>query len=391
MTDSFLKGVVAGAGAAALAALAYKRFGAAAGAPAKGADARDDSWSDPGVKVDTVGVPGGGKRVVLVARPQKEIKDTDLQVVEEPIPEPGPGQAVVQNLLISIDPTHRIWMSEASQYMPSVGLGTVMRAICISKVVKTSDAAAAPVGSVWSCFGAMQEYALLPIAGGLSPIVPDVPLSYNLSIFSVVIGLTAWLGANICAPKAGETMVVSGAAGAVGSVAAQLGKARGARVIGIAGGAEKCAWLASLGLDGVIDYKRDDVAKKLGELAPEGVDSYFDNVGGPTLETALTSMRNFGRIAYCGSISGYNQGEDVTMTVKNYEMILMRRLTVQGFVCPDHLSELGAAFAELIPLVSSGKIQIKEDVREVSIDKYTSVVRALYSGANKGKLMMKIA
>mmetsp|Transcript_102232 Transcript_102232/g.329631 ORF Transcript_102232/g.329631 Transcript_102232/m.329631 type:complete len:372 (-) Transcript_102232:84-1199(-) len=352
-------------------------------------DIRSDAWSRPDTIVDTTGIPGGGRRVFLVSRPQGDFKDSDFRVVDEPIPEPADGQVVVQNILISIDPTHRIWASDRPQYMPSVGLNTVMRAGTVAKVIKSSDESKMPVGTLVSGSGGVQEYAMLPMSS-LNRVIADVPLSWNHSVLSVVIGLTAWVGTNICEPKAGETMVVSGAAGAVGSVAAQLAKARGARVIGIAGGAEKCAWLTGIGLDGVIDYKADDISSKLDELCPDGVHSYFDNVAGPTLEILLTKMRNFGRIAFCGAISSYNSA-DQKAPVTNFAMVLMRRLTVQGFVCVDYIAQLGDALAELTPLVKGGGIKVREDIQEVKVDAYPSIVRMLYDGQNKGKLMMKIA
>jgi len=235
-------------------------------------------------------------------------------------------------------------------------------------------------------------YACAPIPS-LNPVVPDVSLSSNMSIFSIVSGCTAWVGTNILEPRAGQTMVISGGAGAVGSIAAQLCKLRGAKVIGIAGGQDKCCWLMDVAnLDGVIDYKSEDIGEKIAKLCPEGVDGYFDNVGGKTLEAMLLKMNNFGRIAFCGSISGYNDmNGQSSETVTNYQMILMRRLKVQGFVVADHAADLGGAFAELIPAVQAGKIKVKEDIHEVSIDDYPHVVRKLYTGANNGKLMMKIS
>lgn len=358
--------------------------------PASTTDIRSASWASPGVKVDTVGVGGGGRRVKLVSRPIGDFKDSDFKVEEEPVPEPKDGEAVVKVIFISCDPTHRIWASEAEQYMPCVGLGTVMRAGAIGKVVKTSDPKSMPEGSYVSGMGGVQEYFVAPIAT-LNPVVPNFPLSYNHSIFSAVIGLTAWVGTNICEPKAGETMVVSGAAGGVGSVAAQLAKLRGAKVIGIAGGKEKCAWLKDVAnLDGAIDYKNEDIGEQLDKLCPEGVDGYFDNVGGSTLETVLLKMRNFGRIAFCGSISGYNSNEGQVMRVTNYQMILFRRLKVQGFICVDHVADIGTCFEELIPAVAQGKIKFKEDIQEVDIAEYPRIVRKLYTGENTGKLMMKI-
>merc|ERR1712039_970653 len=266
-----------------------------------------------------------------------------------------------------------------------------MRAGAIGKVVKSSDPSKMAVGTLVGGIGGVQEYFVAPIAG-LFPVVPEVPLSYNHSLFSMVIGLTAWVGTNICEAKAGRTMVISGAAGAVGSIAGQLAKARGAKVIGIAGSADKCAWLKDLGFDEVINYKTDKVDERLDQICPDGVDSYFDNVGGQTLETMLKRMKNFSNIAFCGSISGYNdnEGVDQTMTVKNYEMILMRRIKIQGFICSDHAADMPTAMTELGGLVGQNKLKVREDIQEVGVEEYPRVVRMLYSGQNNGKLMMKL-
>lgn len=352
-------------------------------------DTRDASWGSPGVAVDDKGIQGGGKRIILRRRPKGAMRDRDFECVQEPVPDPGEDECVVQNIYVSLDPTHRIWASDATQYMPAVGLNTVMRAGTVGKVVKSSNERKLRVGTMVSCMGGVQEHAKLPIAA-CNPVMAGFPLTYSHSIFSVVIGLTAWVGTNICEPKAGDTMVVSAASGAVGSIAAQLAKLRGAKVIGIAGTPEKCTWLKEeCGLDGCINYKTENLAEKLDELCPEGVDAYFDNVGGPTLETMLGKMNNFGRVAFCGSISGYNDG--VKMKVDNYEMILMRRLKVQGFVCVDHLADFGLCLGELMGYVAGGHIKIKEHVAEAPIEDYVKTVNLLYSGQNTGKLMMKIA
>jgi len=341
---------------------------------------------------DTVGIAGGGKQMLLKKRPVGDFKDDDFEMVETPEPEPGPGEIVVKNVLISIDPTHRIWATDADQYMAPVGLNTVMRAGTIGKVVKSSDPEKMAVGTYVGCIGGVQEYAKQPIAA-CWPTVPDVPLSNNHSLFSMVIGLTAWVGTNICEPQKGKTMVISGAAGAVGSIAGQIAKSRGAKVIGIAGSADKCTWLKELGFDETINYKTEKIDERLDSICPDGVDSYFDNVGGETLEILLKRMKNFGNIAFCGSISGYNsnEGDSTSMTVKNYEMILMRRIKIQGFICSDHAADMLSAMGELGTLVKAGKLQVREDIQEVGIEDYPKVVRMLYSGKNTGKLMMKLA
>merc|ERR1712232_1026032 len=190
---------------------------------------------------------------------------------------------------------------------------------------------------------------------------------------------------------AGQTLVVSGAAGAVGSIAAQLGKARGMRVVGVAGSDDKVQWLKNtLKLDGVINYKAEKVADGLDRCCPDGIDAYFDNVGGQTLEAVLLRMNTFGRIAYCGHIAGYNKGECDAVQVNQFQMVLMRRIKVQGFIVSDHLSDIVKCLADLLELYVAGKMVVNEDIDTSGIENYTKVVRKLYNGTNAGKLMMKV-
>jgi len=211
----------------------------------------------------------------------------------------------------------------------------------------------------------------------------------NVSVCSVVIGLTAWHGATkILQAGSDDVVVVSGAAGAVGSIASQLCKARGAKVIGIAGGPDKCKYLTDeLGLDGAIDYKSDDVDAKLKELAPDGFTGYFDNVGGTVTEAVLNNMRNFSKMALCGSISEYN---DKFVGITNFNMILMRRIQVQGFICMDHMDEYPECLAELTDLVKQGKLKYREHV-DHGLENYVDVLNLLFEGKNTGKLMLRVA
>lgn len=219
-----------------------------------------------------------------------------------------------------------------------------------------------------------------------------MPRNIQHSVISFAAGFTAWIGNNICAPKAGDTYVVSGAAGVVGSIAAQLGKIAGARVIGVAGGPDKCKWLSDeVGLDGVIDYKNESLQEGLKRTCPNGIDCYYDNVGGETLDAVLEVMNWGGRIAFCGAISQYNGGiESQAPGPKNYHMVLMRRLKIEGFICTDFVECVQEAYGELIPLVMAGKIKYKEDFREVGIEDYVDTVNLLYNGGNKGKLAIKL-
>jgi len=344
------------------------------------------------VAADPVGCQGFGKCAILVKRPIKEITKDCFEYPDRPLPETlEEGTCLIKHLLISMDPTHRIWMSDMSQYMPSVGLGTVMRAGVTGKVIKSADEAKMPVGTIVSCTGGVAEYSVQPIAM-CQPAMPNIPYEMSMSVLSVGSGHTAWIGNRICDAKAGETYVVSGAAGTVGSIAAQLGKIAGARVIGIAGGPDKCKWLTDeVGLDGVIDYKNESIAEGLKRTCPQGVDCYFDNVGGETLDATLGAMNWGGRVAMCGMISEYNLEGGMGAGPSNYKMILMRRLKVEGFICVDHLGAYPEALAELIPAVLAGKIKYKEDFREVGIEDYVDTVNLLYNGGNTGKLAMRLA
>ena len=207
-------------------------------------------------------------------------------------------------------------------------------------------------------------------------------------------GHTAWIGNKICSPKPTDTYVVSGAAGAVGSMAGQLAKLTGARVIGIAGGPTKCAMLVSeLGFDGAVDYKSENVEEALKRLCPNGIDCYFDNVGGDILDIALSLMNVFGRIAFCGAISAYdgNMTDDAYSGPKNYKLIMRKRLKVQGFICRDHAASKAESTAEILAAINAGKLKFKEDVRVAPLENYVNTLNLLFNGGNTGKLIMKIA
>jgi len=325
----------------------------------------------------------------LRSRPVGTIADTDLELVHEPIPTPGDDQLLVKNMYISLDPTHRIWMSDKAQYMPQVPLDDVMRAITVGEVT-VSGVEAYPVGSLVVGFGGVADYYVgipgvnvLYMAGQTG-----LGLTADLSVASVVIGLTAWHGlAKILDPAAGDIVVVSGAAGAVGSLVGQLAKARGAVVIGIAGTKEKCEWMTNeLGFDFAVNYKLDDVEKAIAAAAPDGITHYFDNVGGKVSDAVFMNARNYAKIAVCGSISEY---DDNWTGQQNYNMILMRRISVTGFICIDHMDEFPEAMKEIGGLVQEGKIKYSEDVRE-GLETYITSVRTLYTGKNTGKLIIKV-
>lgn len=325
----------------------------------------------------------------LRSRPVGEIADTDLELVTEAIPTIGENQMLVKNLFISLDPTHRIWMSDKAQYMDNVPLNDIMRAATVG-VVEESNNSDFPVGMNVFGFGGVADYYLgipgvtvLYKAGELG-----LPLSADLSVASLIIGLTAWHGVEkILEPTTGDVVVVSGGAGAVGSLVGQLAKARGATVIAIAGTPAKCAWITeTVGLDHCINYKTEDVEAALLALAPEGVTHYFDNVGGKVTDAVLMNARNYLKMALCGSISEY---DDAWSGQKNFNMILMRRISVTGFICTDHFGELQEATKDIASRVTAGKLVYLEDIRD-GLESYIDSIRLLSNGGNTGKLMIKV-
>jgi NADPH-dependent curcumin reductase len=353
----------------------------------------DNSWA-PNVAVETTGPRGCGKCCILKKRPVTDITKDCFEIEERPIPETlDAGDVLVQQLLLSMDPTHSIWMRDVVAYSPSVAIGNVMRCSGVCRVVKSSDEARLPVGSYVSTFAGIAEYLIMKIEQCV--VVPsNVPLSWNLGPLFFGMGHTAWIGNKICDIKPGETYVVSGAAGAVGSLAGQLAKVAGARVVGIAGGEAKCKMLIDeLGFDAAVDYKSNDVAGELARACPNGIDCYFDNVGGDILNNVLAQMNCFGRIAFCGAISSYSGDlqEGSSKGPTNYKMIFMRRLKVQGFLCRDHSASKAESSADILAAIEAGKIKFMEDIREAKIEDYVDVLNLLFTGGNTGKLIMKIA
>ncbi len=329
------------------------------------------------------------KRWVLARRPQGEIQPGDLKLVEEPTPELADGQVLVRNVYISLDPTNRIWMSDREQYMPPVGLGETMRGGGIG-VVEQSRSDRFQQGMLvnpglagWATHAVAHEGMLSPV-----PQIPGVPLTAFMSVLGAT-GVTAWAGMKLIGePKAGETVVVSAAAGAVGSIAAQLAKLDGARVIGIAGGKAKCDWLTGeCGLDAAIDYKSQDVAAELDRLCPNGIDVNFENVGGAIMEAVYARMNNYGRMPLCGMISTYND-DGPAPGPKDFSRVLMRRLLIKGFIVTDYLPRFGEAIGALAPLVATGQLKWKAHVVD-GLENAPDAVKLLFSGDHDGKLLVR--
>ena len=327
---------------------------------------------------------------LLKSRPTGMVEPSNFELREADVPEPADGQFLVRNLYLSLDPAMRTWMTAVRSYVPPVEIGEVMRGACVGQVVESRRDGFETGELVVGIFG-WQDYAVSDGNGTLAvnKVPEGVPPTMPLGVLGIN-SLTAYFGLKeIGKPEAGETVVVSGAAGATGSVTGQLASQWGCRVIGIAGGPKKCAWLTDeLGFDAAIDYKAEEVSKRLRELCPKGLDVFFDNVGGEILEAALANLAWHARIVLCGAISNYNA--DVPHGPRNYMNLLVRRSRMEGFVVFDYFPRTDEAMADLVPMVMDGTLRHREDIRD-GLEKAPEALVDLYTGANKGKLLVKIA
>ncbi|MEP5566986.1 MAG: NADP-dependent oxidoreductase [Halioglobus sp.] len=333
------------------------------------------------------------KQWLLKSRPSGMVTPENFELVETSLPSPdlGSGEVLVKNLMLGFDPAMRGWIEDVRSYLPPVAIGEPMRASGVGEVV-ASDNESLPVGTLVQGLLNWQEYSIGDPAGLVPPrpLPEGTPPSMALSVFGTTT-LTAYFGLlDVGQPKQGDTVLVSGAAGATGSVVAQIAKLKGCRVIGIAGGKEKCQWLMdACGLDGVIDYKSEDIGARLGELCPDDIDVFFDNVGGDTLEAALDHMADFGRIVLCGAISQYNN-ESPSPGPKNLMILVARRIRMQGFIVLDYLDRAEEAFGELAAWVMEGKIAWREDIQE-GFENIPATLERLFDGRNQGKQLLKLA
>jgi NADPH-dependent curcumin reductase CurA len=331
------------------------------------------------------------RRFLLSQRPSGRVDESTFERVDEPVPEIGEGEALVRTEYISVDPTNRAWLNDVPTYLPPVGIGEVVRAAGIGRVVSSKNPAFEE-GKLYQGLIGWQDWF---VASDSMPLIPvtEVPGIESPSAYLGVLGmtgLTAWVGIHeIGKPKEGETVVVSAAAGAVGSVAGQLAKSYGARVVGIAGGAEKCALLTDrLGFDAAVDYKADDWREKLVEATPDGIDVDFENVGGEIMELIFGRLNQNARVALCGLISGYNDDE-LPPGPRTLGNVLTKRALIKGFIVLDHFHQAGDAAAEIGPLLAAGKIVPLETVVE-GFDRLPEALNMLFDGANTGKLSVKI-
>tara|TARA_B110001454_G_scaffold219154_1_gene250459 strand:+ start:5619 stop:6626 length:1008 start_codon:yes stop_codon:yes gene_type:complete len=329
------------------------------------------------------------KQWILNSFPKGDIKDSDLILKQSSIREIEESEILIRNIYLSLDPANRGWMSGQASYVDAMQIGDVMRGGTIG-IVEKSNNEKISVGDYVSLMGGWQEY-LISNGKGVQVIPKNtgLELSSFMSIMGMT-GMTAYFGLlDITNPQPGETLVVSAAAGAVGSIVCQIGKIKGCRVIGISGSDEKCEWLKNdLNIDGVINYKKENVRAKLKELCPNGIDIYFENVGGKITEAVLTRMNIKGRIALCGLISGYNS--ETVLPGPAWGNLLIKRIKLQGFIVFDYQKRAMEAFQDLGKWIAEGKIKYKNDIIP-GLENAVSAIKTLFSGENKGKLIIKVS
>jgi NADPH-dependent curcumin reductase CurA len=336
-------------------------------------------------------MPDSNRRFLLRNRPDGRITDDTFELTTEPVPEIGDGEALVRNLWISLDPTNRMWISDVPTYLPPVAIGEVMRAVGLGQVAASKHDGYQEGQLVQGLVG-WQEWTVVSDAAPLLPVpeVPGVPQSAYLGVLGAT-GLTAWVGlTDIGRPQPGETMVVSAAAGAVGSVAVQMAKIKGARVVGIAGGPEKCALLTDqLGADAAVDHRAPDWHDQLVAATPDGIDVDFENVGGEIMDAVLARLNIRARVVLCGMISGYNEAERPPGP-RNFSNLLVQRVRLEGFIVLDHLNRIGEAVADLGGWMKEGKLKPLETVVE-GFEQLPRAINMLFDGANTGKLVVRVA
>ena len=325
----------------------------------------------------------------LAARPVGLPKRSDWNYTEEPIPDPGPGQVVVKNLYISLDPAMRGWMNEGRSYVEPVKIGDVMRAAAVGRVIASQNPSFKTGDYVFGVLG-VQEYTVSD-GNGLTKIDPNIaPLPVYLSALGVT-GLTAYFGLlEIGRPVGGDTVVISGAAGATGMVVGQIAKIKGCRAVGIAGGPDKCNYVVrELGFDACIDYKAEKVSESLRRHCPKGINIYFDNVGGEILDAALAQLARHARVVLCGAISQYNSTAGIKAPA-NYLSLLVNRARMEGFLVFDYAARYAEGVRELATWRAQGKLKSREDIVE-GLQNFPETLLKLFSGENFGKLMIKVA
>src|SRR5882672_6509591 len=328
------------------------------------------------------------RQLILKSRPKGLLAQGDLQLVESPLPELQDGQALAKVKYLSMDPTMRVWMS-VDTYLPVVAIGDVMRAFGFAEIIESRNPGYKKGDRVTGLTG-FAELAIIDEVGKRNfPKVPKIPFVSNTVFLGLlgINGLTAFLGMEIAQAKKGETLVVSAAAGATGSIAGQIGKIQGCRVVGIAGSDEKCSWLTKdLGFDAAINYKLSDWEEKLAAATPNGIDIDFENVGGEIMHAVLDRMNLFGRVVLCGLISGYTNGDP---GLESFDTVLVKRLRVQGFIVIDFASRFMEAATQLGQWKMFGKLKDRETIVE-GLQEAPDAINMLFTGGNIGKLIVKV-
>ena len=323
----------------------------------------------------------------LAQRPTGLPTPETWELTEEPVPDPGEGEVAVQVLYTSLDPAMRVWLNQGDSYVPAVQIGEVMRAIGVGRVIASADPGLAEGDHVSGIFG-IQRYSVLPAKGLTKLAAAGVPLPAYLNALGIP-GMTAYFGLlDIGRPQAGQTVAVSAAAGSVGSLVGQIARIKGARAVGIAGGSEKCRLLTDeYGFDAAVDYRSGGVASALRQHCPDGVDIFFDNVGGEVLEAGLRNLARGARVVLCGAISQYNEGAQ--QGPRNYMALLIRRARMEGFVVFDYARRYGEAAEEIASWISAGKLVTREHIVD-GLQTFPESLLMLYRGENTGKLMLRV-
>jgi len=328
---------------------------------------------------------------VLRQRPVGEVRESDLELVDSDLREPAEGEVRVRTIYLSLDPTNRIWMSDMDAYMPPVAIGEGMRGGSIG-VVEESRHPSVAAGSIVNV--GLAHWALYNTVPGDSvsvlPALPGVPLTAFMGPLGAT-GMTAYFGLmDIVKPQPGETLVVSAAAGAVGSMVGQIGKIQGCRVVGIAGSDDKCRWLTeSAGFDAAINYRSEDVGAALDRHCPDGIDINFENVGGPIMDAVMARLNDFSRMPLCGLISSYNATEPVPGPY-HFANLLMRRTLLRGFIVIDYLDRFPEGIEAMAGWLMGGRLRFETDIVE-GLENAPASLERLFSGRNLGKLVVRVS